>query len=284
MPRPRSSRAPRTAAITLGLGAACSAARPGPTVVAPRAAALPAAGAVRSSPAARPAPGVRAADGFQLTITMTADTVEALAASGDTLVGFKAVAASDRAGVPLVWFATTSYSLATAVAWQASYQAYTAIHAVAPSVQIDAIAAYAIQLGQVLDVRLAAGTGAVLTGGTDGAITIDNETTTQLTCGISQQRAGTAAPIVAFPLYGKQLQVIAPVDQVLLMFSTAALAPGAVVTTAPAPGVLVDLSAVHARALHYDINQGWSADDGAPGLSTIAAGASLASLLILPPP
>lgn len=214
---------------------------------------------------------------------MAADTVQALAASGYALVGFKAVTASDRAGQPLVWFTSTSYSLVTSVTWQASYQAYIAIHAVAPSVTIDALAAYDIQLGQVLDVQLRAGTGTVTTDGTAGAITIDNETTTQLTCGISQQRAGIAAPVVAFPLHGKQRQVIAPVDQVLLMFSTAALVPGAAVTTAPDPGVLVDLSDAHVRALHYDINLGWSAD-AAPWLSDVAAGATLASLLILLPP
>jgi hypothetical protein len=290
MQRPRSPRALRIAAIALGLGVACSAARPVPTVVDPRASAPPAAGAVRPSPAA---PGSRstratiagapAAGSYQLTITMTADTVQALATSGYALVGFKAVTASDRAGQPLVWFATTSYSLATVVTWQASYRAYIALHDTAPSVAIDAIAAYDIQLGQALDVQLRAGTGTVTTDGTAGAITIDNETTTQLTCGISQQRAGTAAPVVVFPLYGQQRQVIAPVDQVLLMFSTAALVPGTAVATAPDPGVLVDLSDAHARALHYDINLGWSAD-AAPWLTNVAAGANLASLLILLPP
>jgi hypothetical protein len=230
------------------------------------------------------APGLRststAPDPYRMTIAMTAETVEALSASGFSLYGFKAVGSSDLAGVPLVWFVTRRYSLSTVVTWRGEYQAYTATHSAAPSVSVDAAASYDIVPGQVLEVVHSTGTGAVVSGGTPGAISIHNETTTPFICGISQRDADGVAPVAAFPLYGNGLQVVVPLEQVLLVFSTARFAPGTPVTASPGLGVLVALSGTDERQVSYDINAGWSWGD-APWAREVPAGSDLVPLLIV---
>jgi hypothetical protein len=219
--------------------------------------------------------------GYRVAIEMTAETADALAASGYALLGFKAVRSSDRGGVPLVWFRTPRYSLSTTVTWFARYQAYTATRAAAPA-SIDARASYDIAPGQVLEVTSPAGTGVVLLGGPADAIALHNQTTVGFRCGISQYHDGAAAPIASFPLHGKSLQTIVPVERVLLVFATAPLASGTAVRTSPGLGVLVDLDGAHDRALRFDIDEGWSAGDR-PWAREVPPGAELAPLLIIAP-
>jgi hypothetical protein len=125
----------------------------------------------------------------------------------------------------------------------------------------------------------------VVLGGTPGAISVHNRTTTPFTSGISQRQAattGTAAPIVAFQLYGQNLQTIVPLERVLLVFATAPLAPGTPVERSPGLGLLVDVSGAHDRAVAYDINAGWSWGE-APWAHEVPAGAALAPVLITSP-
>jgi len=249
-------------------------------IIAPHVEAQPQAEASELRFAPPPAAPPVASETYHVTIAMTADTAEALAASGFALMGFKAVGATDKAGVPLVWFRATHYSLSTAVTWHSRYQAYTATHATGSSASIDAMASYDIASGQVLEVQHPTGTGVVRLGGTPGAISFHNQTTTLFTCGISQYQAGVAAPIASFPLHGKSLQVAVPMERVLLVFATVLLEPGTPVRTSPGLGVLLDLGDAHERSVTYDINAGWRWG-GHPWAQEVPPDADIVPLLIV---
>lgn len=219
-----------------------------------------------------------------LTVSMSAQTVTELTHSGYVLYGFKAVGSSDQAGLPLVWFATQAYSLTTTVSWRETHQAYTirdSLSAFVP-VRIRAVAAYAISVGQTLEVTEPNGIGVVVADGGLGVISIINQTASPLGCGLSQPQGDDAAPICAFPLHGHSVQVMAPMARLFLMFATAPLPPGTPIQRALGPGVLMDFEGANERSLRFDINQGWSWDGG-PWAETVPSGSDIVPLLIVPP-
>ncbi len=158
--------------------------------------------------------------------------------------------------MPLVWFRTDTFSATTNVDWQVQYQAYTSRSAIIPNGQIDASYSTDINLGQMLNV-VAGGTGTVVGGGPSTAISIQNTTTTPFTCGISEVTGGSAKPLCAFPLYGTQMDVMAPIEKVLLMFSTTPVNTGTVIEQAYSSGIFIDLTSAQQRAVNFDINNGW---------------------------
>lgn len=221
------------------------------------------------------------ATGYSVQITMSQATVDGLTASGFNLFGFKAVQAAAGGGAPLVWFQTKEFGLKTTVSWEEQYQAYTSLSAIIANGQITEANSYDIGLGQTLNVTSTSGTGTVdVTHGTAGAISISNGIKSQFTCGISQTQAdGTVAAMCAFPLYGLNLDLIAPIEKVLLMFSTSPVNTGTVIEQAYSPGILIDLTGENSRDVSYDINEGWSWG-GSSWAAPVNAGDSLVPLLI----
>jgi hypothetical protein len=217
---------------------------------------------------------------YNVSIAMSQDTVQKLRDGGFHLYAFKAVRAAGN-GVPVVWFESTNFSLSTRIQWSTLYEAYTSTEEIRNNVTITAAASYAIDLKQTLNVTHESGTGEVDTEkGTAGAISIHNRIDTEFTCGISQKEdSGGTRPICAFPLYGGNLDVIAPIEKVFLMFSTRPVNTGTVVMQAYSRGVLIDLTGVTSRAVQYDINTGWSAG-GASWAKKYDADANLVPLLI----
>jgi hypothetical protein len=215
---------------------------------------------------------------YQVTIQMSDSTVDTLQQDGFLLYGFKGVQ-GPPGGSPLVWFQTTSFSQNTVVQWSESYQAYTSTTTViTPNTVITASADYPIDLGQSLNVTNPQGTGIVVQGTLPTAIEINNQTSTPFTCGISQQQAnGGFQAICAFPLLGNDEDVIAPVEQVFLMFSTLPVDTGTVIEQSYSPGVLVDLTGNPQVAVSYDANLGWTK---APGVTPYPANQNLVPLLI----
>lgn len=193
---------------------------------------------------------------YQVTVTMSPTTVTTLLASNFILYGFKAVQ-SASAGTPLVWFQTESFSANTVVSWTEQYQAYTSTSTIIPDGEIVASFSAPINLGQQMNVS-AGGLGTVVGGGPATAISILNTTSTPYTTGVSQVTGGVAQPICAFPLYGNNEDVIAPIEKVLLMFSTIPVNTGTVIEQSYGPGLLIDLTASNQRTVSYDINAGWS--------------------------
>ena len=216
---------------------------------------------------------------YQVNIIMSDATVNALLEQGYNLYAFKAVDASNKKGAPLVWFKTKTFATSTEIDWQVDYEAYTSLSEIIPKGIIKASNHYPIDLGQTLVVTGATGTGKVQGTGTEGAISIVNQTSTGMTCGISQKVGGNAAPMCAFPLNGNMLDVIAPIEKVLLMFATNALNTGTVIFQSFSQGVLIDLTASNTRDVNYDINTGWSWDGGT-WAKKIAPGTDLVPFLI----
>ncbi|HEY3828221.1 MAG TPA: hypothetical protein VGL57_03385 [Solirubrobacteraceae bacterium] len=197
---------------------------------------------------------------YQIVIAMEQATVTALTNDHYYLYGFKAVKASGATGAPLVWFRSAHFGLKTELEWSEQYQAYTTTEQIIPRGRITATNPYDIDLDQTLNVTGTDGTGSVDTqSGTSEAISIDNQTSTQFTTGISQvQPGGTVTPMCAFNLYGNHLDLIVPIEQVLLMFSTEPVDTGTVIEQAYSNGLLVDLTASNSRKVGYDINSGWT--------------------------
>jgi hypothetical protein len=218
---------------------------------------------------------------YEVIITMTPNTVTKLVSGNFNLYGFKAVQSSQGGGVPLVWFKTDTFSATTNVDWQVQYQAYTSRSDIIPNGQIEASYATDINLGQMLNV-VAGGTGAVVDGGPSTAISVNNTTATPFTCGISEMTGGTAKPLCAFPLYGNQMDVMAPIEKVLLMFSTTPVNTGTVIEQAYSSGIFIDLTSAPQRNVAFDINNGWDWG-GFAWAKQIAPNSNLVPLLIETP-
>ncbi|WP_437897704.1 hypothetical protein [Sorangium sp. So ce124] len=220
---------------------------------------------------------------YQINIAMDQNTFNALEAGGFYLYGFKGVQTSIQGGAPLVWFQTKTFSLDTTISWEEQYQGYTSQSAIIPGGKIKASASYDMNLSDILQVTSPAGTGTVVTGGTQNAISIANQTTTQMVCGISQVQSVSgspvATPLCAFPLYGNMLDVFAPIQLVLLEFATTAVNTGTVIFQAFSQAALINLTSEPEVSLSFDINTGWNSS-GNPNVQLVPAGANLAPLLL----
>ncbi|UYG08693.1 hypothetical protein [Halomonas sp. M4R1S46] len=215
---------------------------------------------------------------YQVSISMDSDTIEKLKNGGFALYGFKAVKTANQGGAPLVWFQSTSFLDNTVITWDEQYQAYISTDEIIANGKIHASSSADIDLEQTMMVSQQ-GTVEVMQEGTPSAISISNLGTSQWTCGISQQTGGSTKPMCAFPLYGKNLDVIAPIEKVLLMFASNTVNTGTVIYKAYSSGVLLDLTSEQTRSVSYDINQGWDWGGQSWGQS-VKAQESLVPLLI----
>jgi hypothetical protein len=218
---------------------------------------------------------------YTVVIRMNRATVESLSSGGFNLYGLKAVVGAGT-GAPLVWFRSTRFAREMDVQWQAAYQAYTSMSPIVANGKVEVSASYGIGLGQTLTVTASDGTGSVAPTGVEGAISIQNWNSTELTCGISQEPAdGRYSPVCAFPLYGMNIDVIAPVEKVFLMLADNAVNLGTVVYQAYSAGVLIDLTGVQSREVSYDVEHGWSWAGSASWARAYPANSDLVPLLIV---
>jgi hypothetical protein len=223
---------------------------------------------------------------YEVHISMPGDTVTSLTDNNFSLYGFQVVQSSASAS-PVAWFHTRDFALTTTIAWEVSYQAYTSRSEIRPNVKIVADASYLAEPGQVLTVSNTMGIGEVTQGNSTqtlaNGISILNTTHTQFTCGIQQQQPGGGyGPICAFNLFGNNMDVIIPIEQVYLMFSSMPINTGTVMEQAYGPGLLVNLTDSPTQSVSYDINTGWSWADSASWAQSYAPNQSLVPLLIQP--
>jgi hypothetical protein len=196
---------------------------------------------------------------------MKVGTLTALANSGFYLYGFKAAGNSDLAGRPLVWLRMLYYAATTIVSCTDQYEAYISNSPIISNEEVVVATAAGIMPGQTLQIS-AGGSVAVLREGAPTSISILNTTSQLLTCGLSQIQNGTSMPFCAFPLNGDGLNVIAPLEKVLLIFSTVLIETGTVTDQsfsfagpgAYSSGLLIDLNDDEQRQVSFDINEGWS--------------------------
>lgn len=221
---------------------------------------------------------------YQVNITMSGETVTELMDNNFALYGFQVVQTSGG-GSPVAWFQTQDFALTTVITWEIAYQAYTSTSEIGPNLQIMAEASYPIAPGQVLTISDAMGIGEVGpdSSGLPNAISIMNATGQPFTCGLQQQQPdGGFGPICALPVFGNNLDVIVPVEQVYLMFSSLPLDSGTVVEQASGPGLLVNLTGSQTQTVAYDINSGWSYPEGAGWAQSYPPNQALVPLLIQP--
>jgi hypothetical protein len=222
---------------------------------------------------------------YSIDITMDTATVGKLDAQGYYLYGFKAVQGSG--GSPVLWFQADSsvYGPTTLINWVEQYAAYVSNSGIVPGGTISNPTSYPAGLGDELIITSPSGLGSVQGGATPGAISIYNSTGSPFgSCGIAQAPTVSgsgqqAAPICAFPLNGNGMDVIAPIEQVFLMFATTQVNTGSVIEQSFASGLSVDLTLENSRNISFDINAGWSWGGGTWGQS-YPPGTDLVSLLV----
>jgi hypothetical protein len=218
---------------------------------------------------------------YNITIGMSQPTLTALQNSGFYLCGFKGVSPGIQIGEPVLWLQSRYISLNTVVAWSETYQAQTSKSQLLANAKIMTAAAYSINLGHALEINDSGDPDRTKSGGARNAISLLNETTTQLASGPHRNHLVTpAAPLCAFSLYSKLMSALAPIELVLLEFTTTPVSAGTVIYQASNQAVLVDLTIESQVAVTFDINHGWSAG-GSPGVTLVAPGTSLAPLLLL---
>jgi hypothetical protein len=218
---------------------------------------------------------------YTINITMTPETVMVLSRNGFVLYGFKAVKTTNQGAAPLVWLRTRSVFQNTQVTWTDQYRAYLSTSPIVPNGTVAVSSAIAIDLGQTAVV----GENGHLTAiaqGTPSAISLSSASFQQWTSGIAQPGADQQpSPLVALPLSGNGIEVIAPVEKVLLLFAQTTFSAGTVSYKAYAPGILVDLTGASQRDVSYDINNGWNWGGGA-WATPVAAQQDLIPILVNP--
>lgn len=211
------------------------------------------------------------ATNYQVTISVSADTQQALSSGGFSLCALKAIAATAGGGEPLYWQVTKQFASSMAVQWTSQVAAYISTR----TNDIDIITSVAIDYGQIVNLP----DGSVTGGGLPDAMSMLNQASTQYTSGLAAGTEPVLSPIAAFPLYGFMMNAYAPIEKVLLMFTTYPAVAGAAAERSYAQGLLVDLTSATSREVSFDINSGWSWGGAAWG-SIIPANTLLAPLLI----
>jgi hypothetical protein len=220
----------------------------------------------------------------RITVAMSQRTIDALHAKGLTLYGFKAVQTTARA-MPLIWFKSSAYKDTLVLAWTERYQAYLSNSVIITGRPVMVRNVYPAVLGDTLTVTYLNRMSAVTaTAGMQDAITIENEVPIEITGGILQMPpGGSATPICALPLFSGTAEAVTPIEQVLLMFSTARLSPGTVMEQCCGSGLMLDLTASNSRTVCFDIDGGWSWGRGI-WARTVPPNSNLVPLLVQSPP
>jgi hypothetical protein len=214
-----------------------------------------------------------------ITITLAPTTIIALKDLGYALYVMRAFDTTNAGGKPLVWVTTAQFFEQTTIEFEAEYQTYISSSQVVANGVVDVSTMAPVALGQTATFN-PDGTITVTRGGTSAGVTLVNGGTTPYTTGLAAPANGNVpAAIFAEPLYGLAEDIVAPLDQCLLTFSTQGVAAGTLVATAMSQSLLVDVTGASQRAVTFDINTGWSAG-GATWATSVPAGTGLTSVLV----
>lgn len=211
------------------------------------------------------------ATNYQVTISVSNESLQALSSGGFSLCALKAIATTAGGGQPLYWQVTKQLANSMSVQWASQYAAYTSRQ----TSDINIISMVPIDYGQIANLP----DGTVTEGGLADAMSMLNQSNAQYTCGLAGGMAQSLSPIAAFPLYGYMMNAYAPIEKVLLMFTTYPAAPGVTAARSYAQGLLVDLTSATSREVSYDFNSGWSWGEAAWG-EIVPPNALLAPVLI----
>jgi hypothetical protein len=220
---------------------------------------------------------------YQIFLQMNAATVSSLYASGFVLWAMVPIQCSDKAALPTAWQRVQNYLENTTLSWSLDVLGYTSLTPLQAGATVVPGFSAPIKLGQVLNVA-DGGVGKVSSNGIPGTVAFVNSVATQFTCGLALPVNNSPVPIGAAPLYGNNVQFMAPTSQVFLMFSNRPTTPGEIVVTSSGPGMLADFAVANAQTLtvNYDINAGWTWGGFAWG-SACPPLSNLQQLLVQPP-
>ncbi|HLM68366.1 MAG TPA: hypothetical protein VK358_12595 [Longimicrobium sp.] len=221
---------------------------------------------------------------YSITLSIPQATLTQLVNDGYFLYGFKGVQAS-QAGAPLVWFSTNSILENNLLTWTEQYSAYMSESVpLTSNTVITASDTCLIGLNQVVTADQT-GLGSPTESQNPG-ISINNTSSPAVSynCGIAlMPPAGTSSqggnPLCAFPLAPTMTDEMIPVEQVVLMFSTAEVSTGTVLEQSSSWAVLIDLTANNNMSVTYDLTQpgGWVA---APGVTPQQPPVNLVQMLV----
>ncbi|MEM9553622.1 MAG: hypothetical protein AAGC60_05135 [Acidobacteriota bacterium] len=235
------------------------------------------------------------ANTFRVNISFKGDTLERLADPMQEyfLYAFKAVRAPALRGQPTVWFRTNNFSEPMSVSWTPEYQAYVSNDEIMGGATIGASGEAPIRIEQTWQVN-SVGQGPVVNEGRAGAISILNTATrawpasglkqgakSQLAASGGQAFDEDTGPLCAFGLNGLNLNVMLPVEKVLLMFATGQVDTGTVIFKAFAPGLMIDMTGANLREVQFDLDKAWDWGNESWG-EQFPANEDLAPILITP--
>jgi hypothetical protein len=217
----------------------------------------------------------------EIVITMDSATVESLHGENYSLHAFSAVQSNPGRGRPLVWSTDQAIQTTMHFSWGSQLQVFTSRDEIVDDRPVNPGFITSISPGQELQVNKI-GNGQVVQGEAPRAVSIHNQSNQGFTCGIARMVNHSFQLVCAFPLYGGTLKVIAPVEKVLLAFTTQRVKLRQVVYALHDPSVMVECTTLSQRALSFDINKGWSWVGGSWAKS-YAAKTDLVGLLIEEP-
>jgi hypothetical protein len=215
---------------------------------------------------------------YQITVNLTAPMVTYLFNNNYSLCVLKGVTSS-VAGVPLIWFSTTSYQQSTAIVWDDELQVYISSSAINAGSQIEMAATCPVPF----DASVLIDDGKLFAsgGGADG-VNIVNGDSRVWTTGLCQSVDGSPNPICATVLSADAYCGLSPASCVALMFVQKMASVGTVVTNAPVPSVLVTMNGVPA-SVTFDVTDNWIWDSGTTA-QAIDDGTDLCGPLVQVPP
>lgn len=195
----------------------------------------------------------------QITVNMSASTVSELLASGFVLWAMIPVQCSDKSALPVVWQGMQNFSATTGLSWSLATLGYTSYTPLQPGTRVSIGYSVAMQLGQVLNIAAGA-VGTVASHGIPGTISFINSVTTPFTSGLALPVGGSPVAICAAPLYGNNIQCVAPTNQIFLMFSNRPLTAGQTIVYSTGPGFLANFATANTQSLvvNYEIDSAWS--------------------------
>jgi hypothetical protein len=169
---------------------------------------------------------------MKLTINLDAASAGHLTHARYSLYAFRAVDIINAAALPTVWCRLAPPFLEQIqVTWESSLSAFISTTEVAAGKVIATGYSAAIAPGQTL--RIEAERHTVVRQDSPEAITFDNQSEASFTCGIAQSVNGDPGPLCAFPVTPRTQQGVRPANAILLLFSTAEMEVGTVVTDPP---------------------------------------------------
>lgn len=221
---------------------------------------------------------------FNVTVKISPADVAALKEQGYSLYGFKSVEAAGG-GAPTVWFNLDREKLLTntSIRWEEKFEGYNSTSQITEATEIITSNTIRTDLGNLVTIERGSGNLSETTDGIKGTVSFLNEDTQQFTVGIAQLVDGESNILCAFPILGSgSARAITPITKIALIFSTARINTGVVITKAMSSGALIDLTGTTSRTVEFSLNNGWSAG-GASWLKRFNAFANLSSLLIESP-